>query len=68
MGCTRSRQGEKLLLAQGDNRRGLIETLSSIGKARSSAYRFADVWARFIDHVYIVCGLVLALNEPEGER
>ena len=42
----------------------LTDWLSNIGKARSSAFSFKDTWVRFLDHVYIVCGAVLASKKP----
>lgn len=38
----------------------LNDWLSKIGKGRFSAFTFKDSWMRFIDHIYVVCGAVLA--------
>jgi hypothetical protein len=52
--------GSQVLADEGRRFSGLIDTLSNIGKARHSAYNFTEVWTRFVDHVYVVCGEVLA--------
>lgn len=58
--------GRRILVDEQRRFSGLIDTLSNIGKARHSAYNFGEVWTRFIDHVYVVCGEVMAGDLHRG--
>jgi hypothetical protein len=56
--------GQRVLLDQGSTYSSLIDTLSKICKARSSTFNFDEVWTRFVDHVFIVCGEVIVGTPP----
>jgi hypothetical protein len=55
--------GRHVLAEQDAVHSGLNAWLTDIGKARSSAFSFPESCARFIDHVYVVCGEVLAASK-----
>lgn len=63
-----SAAGRQTLLGQGETHSGLTDTLSNLGKGRRSAFTFSETWARFVDHVFIVCGLVLGAQSIAGDR
>jgi len=55
-----TRTGAHVLLEQEATHSSLSNWFSNVGKARWKAYSFDDVLTRFIDHVYVVCGAVVA--------
>jgi hypothetical protein len=52
------------LVEQGGAHGSVISTLTNIGKARYSTFSFTEAWTRFVDHVYVVSGEVLAGTLP----
>jgi len=54
----------QVLLEQEHIHSDLNNWLSPVLKARHSAYSFRETWVRFLDHVYITCGAVLASRKP----
>ena len=51
--------GRQIVLDQESAHSSLTDTLSRVGKGRPSAFDFNEAWARFVDHVFSVCGEVL---------
>lgn len=52
--------GRSTLRDEGATSASIYANLSNIFKARGSSYSFSEVCTRFFDHVFIVCGEVLA--------
>lgn len=55
-----SADGIRLLRDQEETNSALLNMLSNIGKGRSSAFTLSEAWTRFVDHVFVVCGEVIA--------